>query len=173
MPILKNLNNLDMKINKRITKAMLKQASQYLPDVPPQPIDPSIETNFNLLMKSLSVILILLQETTVERSLNEDDLASLGEDDASSVASSIVSAPFFRHRPGARPGSSIASSLSSHSLGSERSSNADYEDYLNGNKLSLSDFSSSTLSKEVITSKYLAKNLSHISNLYQKYKKHH
>ena len=67
MPKLMHLNGLDNKINKRIVKHMIKQASQYLPDVPPPAVSESVTTNYNSLMKSLSIILLNLQEIYMAR----------------------------------------------------------------------------------------------------------
>lgn len=67
MPKLMHLNGLDNKINKRIVKHMIKQASQYLPDVPPPAISEDVTINYNSLMKSLSNILLNLQEIYMAR----------------------------------------------------------------------------------------------------------
>ena len=67
MPKLLHLNDLDNKINKRIVKHMIKQASQYLPDVPPPAISEDVTQNYNSLMKSLSNILLNLQEIYMAR----------------------------------------------------------------------------------------------------------
>jgi uncharacterized protein YsxB (DUF464 family) len=72
MPILKNFNKDNIVINKRVTKAALKQASRYLPDVLVPAIDDSIGTNYNNLMKSFSYIsLIFKQVLTIAESYHE------------------------------------------------------------------------------------------------------
>jgi hypothetical protein len=62
MPTLLHLNGEMNKINKRINKAALKQASASMPDVPPPAVNEDITINYTSLMKSLSNILINLQE---------------------------------------------------------------------------------------------------------------
>ena len=92
MPILKNLNNLDKSINKRIVQAQLKQASEYLPDIPPSPVDGSVTSNFTQLMKSLSYIsLIFKQVLTVARSYHQQltdevdaEMEGIGDSDSDS-----------------------------------------------------------------------------------------
>lgn len=121
MPILTHLNNDQNRINKRIVNAMLRQATMLAPDVPPPPVDSDVNQNYRALMKSLSNILINLQEIYMSRFALEPegeadfDLPELGDfPDGSSVSSglsglqsqmsyapfgsqaSAVSAPFFR-----------------------------------------------------------------------------
>lgn len=67
MPILTHLNNDQNRINKRINKAALRQASMIMPDVPAPPANSDITINFTALMKSLSNILINLQEVYMSR----------------------------------------------------------------------------------------------------------
>jgi len=67
MPILTHLNNDQNRINKRIVKAMLRQAQAFMPDVPPPPVDSDVNQNYLALMKSLSNILINLQEIYMSR----------------------------------------------------------------------------------------------------------
>lgn len=67
MPILTNLNNDQNRINKRIVKAMLRQAQALMPDVPPPPVNSDVNQNYLALMKSLSNILINLQEIYMSR----------------------------------------------------------------------------------------------------------
>ena len=62
MPILTHLNNDQNRINKRIVKAMLKQAQAFMPDVPPPPVDSDVSVNYLSLMKSLTNILMNLRE---------------------------------------------------------------------------------------------------------------
>lgn len=122
MPILTHLNNDQNRINKRIVKAMLRQAQAFMPDVPPPPVDSDVNQNYLALMKSLSNILLNLQEFYMSRfALIPDgeadyfDLPELGDfPDGSSVSSGVsglqsqasyapfgsqassVSQPFFR-----------------------------------------------------------------------------
>ena len=67
MPILTHLNNDMNKINKRVVKAMLRQVQEQMPDVPPPPVDSDVNQNYLALMKSLSNILINLQEIYMSR----------------------------------------------------------------------------------------------------------
>jgi hypothetical protein len=67
MPILTHLNNDQNRINKRIVKAMLKQAQSLMPDVPAPPVSSDVTQNYLALMKSLSNILINLQEIYMSR----------------------------------------------------------------------------------------------------------
>jgi len=62
MPILTHLNNDQNRINKRIVNAMLRQAQQQMPDVPPPPVDSDVNQNYLSLMKSLTNILLNLRE---------------------------------------------------------------------------------------------------------------
>jgi len=62
MPQLTHLNGLDNKINRRIVKAMLRQAQLQMPDVPPPPVDSDVNQNYLSLMKSLTNILLNLRE---------------------------------------------------------------------------------------------------------------
>jgi len=137
MPILTNLNNDQNRINKRIVKAMLKQAQAFMPDVPPPPVDSDVSVNYLSLMKSLTNILMNLRELYAYRfgvqaeGEAEFDLPEIsditgsefsGLQSQSSQASqgsyapfgsqaSSVSAPFVR--PGRGPASSIGSQVSS------------------------------------------------------------
>jgi hypothetical protein len=67
MPQLTHLNGLDNKINRRIVNAMLRQATMLAPDVPPPPVSSDVTQNYLALMKSLSNILINLQEIYMSR----------------------------------------------------------------------------------------------------------
>ena len=67
MPILTHLNNDQNFINKRINKAALRQATVLLPDVPPPGVSEDVTVNYTALMKSLSNILINLQEVYMSR----------------------------------------------------------------------------------------------------------
>lgn len=67
MPQLLHLNNLDNKINKRLVKAMMRQITEQQPDVPALPVNSDTNTNYLALMKSLSNILINLQEIYMSR----------------------------------------------------------------------------------------------------------
>lgn len=62
MPELLNLNNDQNVINRRLVKAMLKQAQDQMPDVPPVPVDSDVNVNYISLMKSLTTILLSLRE---------------------------------------------------------------------------------------------------------------
>jgi len=127
MPILTNLNNDQNRINKRIVKAMLRQAQEQMPDVPPPPVSSDVTQNYLTLMKSLSNILINLQEIYMSRfALQAEgeadyfDLPELEGSEASSGLSGLqsyapfgsqassVSQPFFR-RGVASPPSSVYS----------------------------------------------------------------
>jgi hypothetical protein len=96
MPRLTHLNNLDNKINKRIVKHMIKQATEYIPDVPPAAISEDVTQNYISLMKSLSFILLVINEIQAKR------LALAGEGEADypyeeyqfGDGESEVSAPF-------------------------------------------------------------------------------
>jgi len=135
MPELLHLNGLDNKINKRIVKAMLRQAQALMPDVPSPPVNSDVNQNYLALMKSLSNILLNLQEFYMSRfALIPDgeadyfdlpDIPELGsESEFSALQSqasqgsqlsyapfgsqaSSVSAPFVR--PGRRPPASSVS----------------------------------------------------------------
>jgi len=67
MPVLTHLNNDQNRINKRINKAALRQATVLLPDVPPPGVSEDVTVNYTALMKSLSNILINLQEVYMSR----------------------------------------------------------------------------------------------------------
>jgi len=62
MPVLTNLNNEMNVINRRIVKAMLRQAQEQMPDVPVAPVDSDVNQNYLSLMKSLTTILLSLRE---------------------------------------------------------------------------------------------------------------
>jgi hypothetical protein len=67
MPELLHLNGIDNKIKRKINKAALRQATVLLPDVPPPGISEDVTVNYTALMKSLSNILINLQEVYMSR----------------------------------------------------------------------------------------------------------
>jgi hypothetical protein len=60
--VLTHLNGDMNRINKRLVKAMLKQAQDQMPDVPPVPVDSDVNQNYLSLMKSLTTILLSLRE---------------------------------------------------------------------------------------------------------------
>ena len=60
--VLTHLNGDMNKINRRIVKAMLKQAQDQMPDVPAPPVDSDVSVNYMSLMKSLTTILLSLRE---------------------------------------------------------------------------------------------------------------
>lgn len=62
MPLLTHLNGDMNRINKRLVKAMLKQAQDQMPDVPSPPVDSDVSVNYMSLMKSLTTILLSLRE---------------------------------------------------------------------------------------------------------------
>jgi hypothetical protein len=62
MPKLLHYDGLQQKINKRIVKHMIKQATEQLPDVPPLAISEDVTQNYIALMKSLSFIILILNE---------------------------------------------------------------------------------------------------------------
>ena len=101
MPLLRHLDKSQQKINKRITKALLKQYSQALPD---NPLTSSANEGFDKLMTSLQYILILFDEIDQDRSIyvknqldyeeyeeDSDEGSESGSDDGSSASSSILS----------------------------------------------------------------------------------
>jgi hypothetical protein len=111
MPILTHLNGIDNKIKRKINKAALRQVSMMMPDVPAPPVDSDVNQNYLALMKSLSNILINLQEIYASRfaALPEgeadfDDLPEISDVTGSEFSGlqsqasqeSSVSAPFFR-----------------------------------------------------------------------------
>lgn len=129
MPILTHLNNDQNRINKRINKAALRQASMQMPDVPPPPVNSDVNQNYLALMKSLSNILINLQEIYMSRfALQAEgeadyfDLPELGDfPDGSSVSSGLSGlqsqasyAPFGSQASSvySQPVSSVASAVS-------------------------------------------------------------
>jgi hypothetical protein len=129
MPVLTHLNNDQNRINKRIVAAMLKQAQVQMPDVPAPPVDSDVNQNYLALMKSLSNILINLQEIYVSRfaalpegEVDEFDLPELGDfPDGSSVSSGLSGlqsqasyAPFGSQASSvySQPVSSVASAVS-------------------------------------------------------------
>jgi hypothetical protein len=67
MPKLLHLNGLDNKINKRIVKHMIKQATEQLPDVPAPAISEDVTQNYISLMKSLSFIILNMDENQMRR----------------------------------------------------------------------------------------------------------
>jgi len=62
MPLLTHLNNDMNRINRRVVKAMMRQAQDQMPDVPAPPIDSDVTQNYLALMKSLTSILMYLRE---------------------------------------------------------------------------------------------------------------
>jgi hypothetical protein len=114
MPVLRNLNNLDQKINKRIVNAMRKQAGDYLPDIPSGPQPAEVTTNFNNLMKSIQYITLLIEEINIDAEQQvsnwEEHLGELEEESYASTASS----PFFNPRARASLGSTISSEPTHH-----------------------------------------------------------
>ena len=60
-----NMDDSQNKVNKRIVKHMLKQATEFLPDIPPPAVSEDVATNYNGLVKSLNNILLNLQEIYV------------------------------------------------------------------------------------------------------------
>jgi hypothetical protein len=62
MPQLLHLNGEMTKINKRLVKAIIKQTTAQMPDVPPVPVDSDVSVNYMSLMKSLTTILLSLRE---------------------------------------------------------------------------------------------------------------
>jgi len=138
------------RINKRVVKAMMKQITEQQPDVPAPPVDSDVNQNYLALMKSLSNILINLQEIYVSRfaALPEGEVDELPEisditgSEFSAMQSqasqgsqaSAVSAPFFRrgvNSPASsvysQPGSQASSSTGQPSsrYGQERLSQYD------------------------------------------------
>ena len=79
MPELLRQNGIDNKINRRIVKAMMRQITEQQPDVPAPPADSDVNVNYLALMKSLSNILINLQEIYMSR------FALIGEPDLEDV----------------------------------------------------------------------------------------
>jgi len=122
MPILTHLNGEMNKINRRIVKAMLKQAQVQMPDIPTPPIDSDVNVNYLSLLKSLTNILLNLREMYAYRfgiqpegEAEDDDISDLSESEGSQASSglsgfqsqasyapfgsqqsSVVSQPFFR-----------------------------------------------------------------------------
>ena len=62
-----HLNNDMNRINRRVVKAQMKQITEMMPDVPAPPVSDDITINYTALMKSLSNILINLQEVYMSR----------------------------------------------------------------------------------------------------------
>jgi hypothetical protein len=135
MPLLRHLDKSQQKINRRVTKALLKQYSQDLPD---NPLTTSAKEGFDKLMTSLQYILILFDEIDQDRSIyarkrgyleeeeeDSDEGSDSGSDDgsASSVSGSTLSG-FYRypHSVQSSRGSTLSGflprSLRSGSLGS-------------------------------------------------------
>lgn len=123
MPLLTHLNNDMNRINKRVVKAMLKQAQVQMPDVPVPPVDSDVNVNYLSLMKSLTNILMNLRElyayrfgVQAEGEVDEFDLPEISDISGSEFSglqsqasqgsqasyapfgsqASSVSAPFFR-----------------------------------------------------------------------------
>jgi hypothetical protein len=151
MPILKHLNNLDMKINKRITKAMRKQASVLLPDVPPQAQPTDVTSNFTSLLKSIQYLTILMEEINIDASQAKSawEQVNFNNDDGSvsSLGSQLGSIPSSR----SSASSSSAASLSGN-LDFTRVYNDPSSRNFNSNKYSV-------ISKEAINIKFYTKAL--------------
>lgn len=175
-----HLDGLQQKINKQIVKHMIKQATEQIPDVPPPAVSEDVTQNYISLMKSLTNILLILQENFISRfnaqpegeaeypyeegeeeeefglpgyAMSESELS--GVRSIPSRASSAVSAPF--RRPGA---ASPASSVYSQPV-SERLSM--YEEPRRGesiiaalNRQNQSMLDLSSLNKETTNSQFLA-----------------
>ena len=109
MPVLRNSNKDNIVINKRVAKAALKQASQYLPDVPAPDTDDSVVSSFTHLMKSFSYIsLIFKQVLTIAESYHaklqreaDEEMSRMSgvyddNDDGSDADSVSLDSAFFR-----------------------------------------------------------------------------
>jgi hypothetical protein len=148
MPVLKNLNDLDMKINKRIVKAMRQQASVLLPDIPPdaQPMD--VTSNFTALLKSIQYLTILMEEINIdaEQAKSAWEEVNFDDDGVSSLGSQLGSIPSSRSSS-----SSSAASLTGN-LDFTRVYNDPSTRNFNSNKYSV-------ISKEAINIKFYTKAL--------------
>jgi hypothetical protein len=170
MPKLLHLNNLDNKINKRIVEHMIKQASQYLPDVPAPAISEDVTQNYNSLMKSLSNILLNLQEIYMARfemiPEGEADYEEYQFGDGESEASFGVPGSAMASSVGSAYGSELAnprlyplrSPSQSERLSQYEAPSRDEERLARNERNQNNPFSSlvlNSLSKEIINAKFL------------------